>query len=483
MIYASTSGGLSVPRLYSLQNSVGPLPLPIEQDERVGVDGVYASASLGFDNTLFVDATIRRDHSSTLPADNSTFYYPSIATSFVFSNLIESDVISFGKLRASYAEVGNSAPFDFLYDTYVVNIPPGAPSTSVANVKKNPNLKPENTESLEAGLEMRFFKSRLGLDVSVYKTNSVDQIYGVPVSSSTGYTSKILNAGEIENKGIEVSVFAAPIRNDNFSWDVNLNWSQNRNEVISLADGIDNLQLGSFQGGITINARVGQPYGIINGTDYTYIDGQRVVDPVSGQYIKTGTSDQNIGDTNPDWIAGISNKFTYKNLSLSVLIDIQKGGSIFSLDQYYGLATGLYPETAFINDLGNPVRNTLADGGGFINQGVNPDGSQNTTRIRADRYGAFGYTRGLPDKAFVYDAGFVKLREVALSYSLPQKLISKSLLTDVTFSVVGSNLWIIDKSLPYADPESGLGAGNLQGYSVGSLPTTRDFAFNVKLKF
>ncbi len=207
------------------------------------------------------------------------------------------------------------------------------------------------------------------------------------------------------------------------------------------------------------------------------------MDATSGEYIKTSTSDQVIGDINPEWIAGISNKFTYKNLSLSVLIDIQKGGSIFSLDQYYGLATGLYAETAFLNDLGNPVRNTLDDGGGFINPGVNADGSANTTRIRADRFGAFGYRRGLPDKAFVYDAGFVKLREVALSYSLPQRLISKSLLTDVTFSVIGSNLWIIDKSLPHADPESGLGSGNLQGYSVGSLPTTRDFAFNVKLKF
>lgn len=473
-----------MPKLYSLQNSVGPLPLPKETAEKVGVDGVYASASLGYDDFIFVDATIRRDHSSTLPEDNSTFYYPSIATSFVFSNLIESDVISFGKLRASYAEVGNSAPFDFLYDSFTVNTPIGTSNTSVGDVKKNPNLKPENTESVELGLEMRFLKSRLGLDVALYKTNSVDQIYGVPVSTATGFTSKILNAGEIENKGVEVTIFAAPVRNDDFSWDMNINWSTNKNKVIALADGIDNLQLGSFQGGITLNARVGEPYGVINGTDYTYIDGQRVVDETSGEYIKTTTSDQVIGDINPEWSAGFSNKFTYKNVSLSFLIDVQKGGSIFSLDNYYGMATGLYAETSFINDLGNPVRNTLADGGGFINPGVNPDGSTNTTRIRADRFGAFGYRRGLPDKAFVYDAGFVKLREVALSYSLPQSLIGQSsLFKDVTFSVIGSNLWIIDKSLPHADPESGLGAGNLQGYSVGSLPTTRDFAFNVKLKF
>ena len=482
-IYASTSGGLSVPRLYSLQNSVGPLPLPEERDEKIGVDGLYASASLGYKETLFLDATIRRDHSSTLPKDNSVFYYPSVATSFVFSNLLKTDIISFGKLRANYAEVGNDAPFDFLYDIYNVNTPIGGSSTSVGDTKRNPNLKPESTTSLEIGLEMKLLQNRLGFDIAYYKNNSIDQILGVPVTTATGYLFKTLNAGEIENRGVEISLYGAPIETSNFSWDVNVNWSKNKNEVVSLEDGIENLQLGSFQGGITINARVGEPYGIIQGTDYTYVNGQRVIDPDNGQYIKTSTSNNNIGDTNPDWLMGISNKFRYKNISLSFLIDIQQGGSIFSLDQYYGQATGLYKETAFINDLGNPVRNTLADGGGFINQGVNPDGTVNTTRIRADRFGAFGYRRGLPDSAFVYDASFVKLREVSLGYSFPKKLIEKTFLNEVSLSIIGSNLWIIDKNLPHADPESGLSSGNLQGYSVGSLPTTRDIGFNLKVQF
>ena len=482
-IFSSTSGGLSVPRLYSLQNSNGPLPLPVEIAEKVGVDGIYASASLGYDGMLFLDATIRRDHSSTLPEDNSVFYYPSIAGSFVFSNLLETDLISFGKFRANYAEVGNSAPFDFLYDTYNVNIPPGAPSTSVANVKKNPNLKPETTNSFEVGLEMKFLRNRLGFDLAYYKTNSVDQIFGVPVTRATGYTSKVLNAGEIENKGVELSLYANPVKIENFSWDVNVNWSKNKNEVVSLEEGIENLQLGSFQGGITINARVGEPYGVIQGTDYTYLNGERLVDADSGEYLKTSVSNNVIGDTNPDWLMGISNKFNYKDLSLSFLIDIQQGGSIFSLDQYYGLATGLYAETAFINDLGNPVRNSLADGGGFINPGVNPDGSPNATRIRADRFGAWGYRRGLPDRAFVYDASYVKLREVAITYNLPQKIIGDTFLTNASLSLVGSNLWIINKNIPHEDPEGGLSAGNLQGYSVGSLPTTRDIGLNVKLQF
>jgi len=482
-IYSATSGGLSVPRLYSLQNSTGPLALPVERAEKIGVDGIYASASLGYKSILFVDATIRRDHSSTLPEDNSSFYYPSIATSFVFTNLLNADFLTFGKLRANYAEVGNSAPFDFLYDTYNVNIPPGAPSTSVDNQKKNPNLKPEKTESFEVGLEMKFLRNRLSFDLAYYKTNSIDQIFGVPVSRATGFEEKILNAGEIENKGVELSISGNPVRTDNFNWTAMVNWTKNKNEVVSLEDGIETLQLGDFQGGVTLNAEVGKPYGVLYGTDYTYLNGQRVVDPADGQFIKTSTSDQTIGDTNPDWLMGISNKFNYKNLSFSFLIDIQQGGSIFSLDQYYGRATGLYAETVFINDLGNPVRNSLADGGGFINEGVNPDGATNTARINANRFGAFGYRRGLPDKAFVYDASYVKLREVALTYNLPSKLLDGTFLTNASLSVIGSNLWIIDKNIPHEDPEGGLSAGNLQGYSVGSLPTTRDFGFNLKLQF
>ena len=482
-IYASTAGGLSVPRLYSLQNSVGPLPLPVERDERIGVDGVYASASLGYDDTFFFDATIRRDHSSTLPTNNSVFYYPSFAGSFVFSKLTDAEWLSFGKLRANYAEVGNSAPFDYLYDTYDVNIPPGTPSTSVDDSKKNPNLKPERTKSFEVGVEMKLLKNRLGFDFAFYKNNSIDQIVKVPVTTATGYLNKVLNAGEIENKGIELSLNGTPIKTDDFTWKANVNWSKNKSKVLSLTEGITNLQLGSFQGGVTINATVGQPYGVIQGTDYTYVNGERVVDASNGQYVKTGTSDNVIGDTNPDWLMGISNSFKYKNLSLSFLIDIQQGGSIFSLDQYYGQATGLYAETAFTNDLGNPVRNSIANGGGFINPGVNADGSVNTTRIRADRFGAFGYRRGLPNAAFVYDASFVKLREVAITYNLTDKLLDKTFLTGGSISLTGSNLWIIHKNLPHADPESGLSSGNLQGYSVGSLPTTRDFGFNVKLQF
>ncbi|GJM35932.1 MAG: SusC/RagA family TonB-linked outer membrane protein [Saprospiraceae bacterium] len=482
-VFAATNGGLNVPRLYSLQNTVSGLPNPIERYERIGVNGVYASASVGYDGFLYLEASMRRDQSSTLPEENNTYYYPAVATSFVFSRFVQNDWISFGKIRANYAEVGNSATFNRIVDNYNVNTAFNSASSSVANTKKNPNLKPERTKSIEAGLEMSFLNNRLGFDLAFYKTNSVDQILPVRVTEATGFLYKVLNAGEIENKGVELSLFGSPIKTNNFSWDVNLNWTRNRNQVVSLVEGLDNLQLGSLQGGITLNASIGQPYGVIFGTDYTYINGQPVVDAASGQFIKTSTSDNMIGDPNPDWIAGLNNRFSYKNWSLSFLIDMQQGGEIFSLDMYYGLATGMYEETVYTNDLGNPVRNTLDEGGGFINEGVNPDGTPNQTRIRADRYGAFGYTRGLPDKEFVYDAGYIKLRQLAVTYSLPQSVINKLPVTGISLSLVGSNLWIISKDLPHADPESGLGAGNLQGYSTGSLPSLKEIGFNLKVQF
>ncbi len=500
-IWAATNGGLSIPGLYSLQNSANPMLAPIERNETIGVDGIYANASLGYDNFLYLEGSYRRDQSSTLPSSNNKYYYPSVSTSLVFSEFIKKDWFSFGKIRVNYAEVGNSPGFDKVLDTYAVNTAFGASSGSVKNTKNNPNLKAETTKSYEAGLEMSFFKKRFGFDLSVYKSNSIDQIVPLRVTSATGYLFELVNAGEIENRGVEFSLNTTPIKLKDFTWDFNVNWSKNTSEVISLPEGIKTLQLGSFQGGVTINAVVGQPYGIIYGTDYTYLNGEKVVDPDSGQYIKTDTSDNVIGNSNPDWIGGLYNKLTYKNLSLDFLIDIQKGGDIFSLDRYYGLATGLYDDTAYTNDLGNPVRDPLvfnqydADGvgipaggytpesGGFINSGVNPDGSVNTTRIRADRYGAFGYRRGLPDKAFVYDASYVKLRQASISYSLSENTLKHTFVNAVTFSIIGTNLWIIHKNLPDADPESGLGAGNLQGYSTGSLPSTRDISFNVKLQF
>jgi len=493
-LISATSGGLAVPELYSLQNSAGPLPLPKELASTVRVYGIYASASLGFKNYLYLDGTIRRDQSSTLPKDNNSYYYPSVAGSFIFSQVINAKWLSFGKIRLNYAQVGNSPGFDQLIDNYLVLSPFNSLTTAVPTTQKNPDLKPERTKSIEGGLEMYFLGKRLGFDLALYKTNTINQILPLPVSTSTGYNIKIINAGEIQNKGIEVILHATPFKSKNFKWDIALNWSKNYNEVISLLEGVENLQLGRFQGGVSINAMVGQPYGVIYGDDYIYhpVSGEKVIDSTNGQYLKTATADYVIGNVNPDWQGGFLNTLTYKNWAFGFLIDFQKGGDVFSLDMYYGMATGLPSETAYTNDLGNPVRDPLtynADGtyasdcGGFINEGVNADGSVNTTRIAASNYGAFGYRRGLPNRAFVYDASYVKLRNISLSYTIPAKVLEKTFITGITLTAVASNVWIIFKNMPHADPESGLGAGNLQGYSTGPLPTTRDFTLNLRFTF
>ncbi len=330
---------------------------------------------------------------------------------------------------------------------------------------------------------MNFLTNRLGFDVAYYKTNSVDQLLPVRVTEATGYFYKMLNVGEIENKGVELSLFGSPIRTRDFSWDVTLNWTRNRNQVISLEEGLDNLQLGSFQGGVTINAKVGEPYGVIFGTDYTYMNGQPVVDASSGHYVTTTNSDNVIGDYNPDWFAGLNNRISYKNWSLSFLFDMQQGGDIWSLDMWYGLATGLYEETSFITDNGVNVRTPLAQGGGYILEGVNPDGQINQTRVNAHDFSGFGYASGLPSRAMIYDASYIRLRQLSLTYALPASTLERMPISGLSISLIGSNLWILHKNLPHADPESGLGAGNLQGYTTGSLPSTRDIGVNLKVQF
>ena len=484
-ILASTQGGLVIPGIYSLQNS-NIAVRPIDAESRQGINSYYGQVSFGYKNLVYLDGTVRRDAYSTLPKSDNAVVYPSVSSSFIFSNLLKNYTwLSYGKLRANFAQVGNGAPGQALNDTYTKYDPFDTANLYAApTVKNNPDLKPTVTSNDELGLEMSFLDRKIGVDLGVYRSLSTDQIFQVPFSTATGYSSKFINAGSIENKGIELQLNGSIISTKDLKWDIYVNWATNKNEVVSLKDGIENLQLGSFQGGVTINAAVGQPYGLIRGTDFTYLDGQRVVG-ANGRYVVNSNTNNVIGDINPDWTGGVRNKVTYKDISLSLLIDMQKGGDIFSLDRSYGLATGLYDETAGLNDLGNPIRNSIANGGGVILPGVQADGSQNTVRTPSPQfYGNVDGYRRKPNKAFVYDASYVKLREVAITYNFPSELSKKLLVQDMKFSIVGTNLWIIDKNLPDADPESGLSSGNLSsGYSVGSLPTTRNIGCNLTIKF
>ncbi|AWV99437.1 SusC/RagA family TonB-linked outer membrane protein [Arcticibacterium luteifluviistationis] len=483
-IMLSTAGGLASPGIWSIGNSVNTPPLPQESLLEKQVNGYYASASLGYKDTYFLDISDRYDISSALPAGSNAYNYYAASGSFVFSNLIDANWLRFGKLRFGYAEVGNDTGALNVYDTYSRFDNFGSSIiTSLPSTKNNAFLKPERTKSLEAGLELNTLGGRLGLDMSVYQVNTIDQILNVSQSTSTGYSSRYVNAGELSNKGIEIALTGTPIKVAGFSWDMNLNFAKNMNTVESLYGDVENIVLGSYQGGITVNATKGEQYGTIRGTGYAYDDnGNKLVD-ASGYYV--AQADQVLGVAAPDFTAGLYNTLTYKGLSLGFLIDMSQGGEVFSLDTYYGFGTGLPDFTAGLNELGNEMRLPLDEGGGVLNEGVQADGSVNTVRARADYYGGnyyWGNSSRNPAEIHVYDASYVKLREASLSYSLPTKLYS-NFANKISVGVVGRNLWIIKKHVPFADPESGLGSGNAQGYLTGSYPTVRSMGFNVKLDF
>ncbi len=488
-VFAATQGGLVVPRLYTLANSLNPLGAPTEAYRPIAVDGYFTGATLTYRDFLTLDGTFRRDRSSTLPVENNAYNYYSGSASWLFStHLQDLNWLSYGKLRANYAEVGADAAWGSIEDVYDKPNPFGTTVLfSLPATKNNPNLVPERTYSKEIGLEMAFFKNRLGFDLTYYITNTKNQIMPVAISTASGYSNKYVNAGEFQNKGIELTMFGTPVRTRDFSWNINLNFTRNRNEVIDLYEETKNIQIASFQGGVSINATKGQPFGTIQGRTWVlHENGGKLVYPaghdLEGRYRITSTTNNVIGNINPDWVGGIYNTFKYKDLSLGFLVDVRKGGDLFSLDLYYGMATGIYPETVGLNDLGNPSRNSPEDGGGIIVDGVTDDGKANTIRVWND-YGTYGYAYN-PAHSFVYDASYVKLRELNLTYSLPAKMMSRiNVIKGIDFSIIGRNLWIIHKNLPYADPEENLSAGNAQGYQSGAYPTTRQIGFNVKLKF
>ena len=491
-IRASTNGGLVVPHLYSLSNSVNPLTAPEEADSLMQVNGLFASATIGYKNFLFLDLAGRRDESSTLPSNNNSYYYPAASLGFTFSEVVKAKWLNYGKARINYAEVGNSAPAQALYDPY--DKPSGFGSTpifSVPAIKRNPDLKPERTKSFETGVELALFDNILTMDLTYYSSKSVDQILRLPISRATGYDQMFINAGTIRNRGVEVSLGVTPVRIKNFSWTVNANWSMNRSKVLDLPEGLDFIQLGSLQSNVTIGHAAGQAYGVIRGKDFIYdkATGQRVVEDQEGQavlpgyYKTTATTNEVIGNYTPKWIGGVTNTVRYKGLALSFLIDIKKGGDTYSLDQAYGQSTGIYEESVRLNDQGKNIRDDVAQGGGIIFEGVTSDGKPNTQRVRVSGTRGLG-VNGYPNKEFIYDAGYVKLREVSLTYSLPGSLINNlRAFKGIDISLLGRNLWIIHKNVPYADPEENLAAGNIQGYQSGVYPTYRNFGFNVRFRF
>jgi TonB-linked SusC/RagA family outer membrane protein len=490
-ISSASNGGLVVPGFYDLANSKNTPLAPVEGYSQKEVDAVFAGATISYKELVTLDATIRRDQSSTLPKNNNAFYYPSVSGNFVFSKLLPSlNWLSSAKLRANYAQVGGDAPLFSLQNTYAAGTAFNSRTVfTTATTNNNPNLMPEQTNSYELGLEASFLKSRIGFDVTYYHLQSINQILPVTVSRGSGFNTFYVNGGTVQNQGVELSINMVPVQTKDFRWNLAINWSKNQSKTVSLYNGQPSYTVASYQNAIQLVAETGNAYGILRGTDYKYLNGQRLID-ANGYYVLSSNKLSDIGNINPDWIGGITNSFKYKNVAFSFLIDVHQGGQLYSLDMDYGSSSGLYPENAGgNNDLGKPARAPLSAGGGIILKGVTADGKPNTTRIDESDINNGNYTfssaYGEADKSYVYDASYVKLREVALSYSLPKKMIAKiNFFKGIDIALTGRNLWIIHKNLPYSDPEQGQASGNASvGFQNGAYPSIRTFGCNVKFKF
>ncbi|SEI66224.1 TonB-linked outer membrane protein, SusC/RagA family [Dyadobacter sp. SG02] len=478
---------LAIPRVYNFGNSRQKLVGENSYIKKT-VNSLYAAANLGFRNYLFLDLTARNDWSSTLPANNRSYFYPSAAVSAIVTDIfdIKSSVLSFAKLRAGVAQVGNDTDPYRLVSTYKYENAWGStPSLSENNAMLNADLKPEITSSYEIGADIRLWQNRVGLDVTYYNKVSKNQILDVNISNATGFLSKLLNAGKIKNSGIEIQLTATPVKLDKFSWDIGINWAKNNNKVVALDGGLTTYQLNnsynaltqatssnSFRG-LSVEARVGQPYGTFFGKGFLRApDGQIVYD--SQGYPMIDPVSRVLGSFTPDWIGGISNTFTYKGFSLSTLIDMKQGGDIFSQSINIGRYTGVLKETTFGREDG-------VVGQGVVNIGTSaaPEYVPNEKRISSEEY-HHKYYLLTNNENTIFDASYIKLREVKLTYMLSGKVFNKLPFRDIAISIVGRNLALLKSNLPHIDPETSYyNDGNLQGIENGQIPTTKTMGFNI----
>lgn len=462
----TTVGGLIIPNLYNLNNG-WENSLATNYSEHSSIKSLFGSVSLGYKDMLFLEATGRNDWFSML---NNDQFYPSVTGSFVFSKVLKADWLSFGKIRAGWSSIAaGTAPYSRLTYT-VIGLPfNGAPQYSNPNTSNDPNIKPELKVTQEVGLEASFFKNRLSVDFTYYETKSKDLIIALPVDPATGFLFKRINAGEMTNKGIEAMVNITPVRNDNFSWDLTWNFARNRNKLVNLYQDLQNYVLTNAPFRAQLTAQVGQAYGTIWGTDYVYdANGNRVVD--SNGFYKASEL-KSLGSILPDYNMGFRNTVKYKSLSLSFLIDIQQGGKYFSTTHMWGMYSGMLEETALG---GNREAGVILDG-------VKEDGTRNDILLDAPTWGGTYYNT--VDAQNVFDASYIKLRDVTLGYDLPKSLIG-NVFQGIRISAFARNLFAWNLANKGIDPENtSYGSGNIQGMEGGSLPSTRTYGFNVNFKF
>ncbi len=491
LLDASTneSFGLIVPGWYNLDNSNGPLYNYNEYSRR-RLMGLYAQLTLGYQDLIFLDLTARNDWSSTLPKNNNSFFYPSASASFVFSELLKDgklgDVLNYGKLRASVAQVGNDAnPFllqnyfarpeiegNFGSTTFPFN---GVPGLTRFGRIGNPNLKPEITTAYEIGAEANLWNNRLYIDFSVYKNRSKDQILTIPISEASGFTSKVINGGIVENKGVELSLRGTPIRTSSgFSLELYGTYTRNRNKVVDLQqEGVTQVSLGGLAD-MTAVAAEGKPYGTFYGVDIQHDDqGRVIVDPNTGIPLETPGAIY-FGSYNPKYVASIGANARFKQWSFNILFDRKSGGQFVSRTKaimdfngtawetaQYGREPYVFPNSVYYDATDKLVENTSVK---FLPQ---------------------DYFSNTPYGRNVIDASYVKLREVSLSYKLTKGALKNSPFGDLTFGIFGNNLFLWTPSEnKYVDPEiNSAGATNLQGFDFTAQPSQRNFGFNISASF
>jgi TonB-linked SusC/RagA family outer membrane protein len=499
------AGQLNLPGIYRLTNSRIAL---VSDQMRVGkrINSLYGSAGVSYKNKLFLDVTGRNDWSSalTLPDDlkafgseQNSYFYSSVALSAIVSDMIKLPaVFSFAKLRASFAQVGNDTdPFAFT-QSFNRSEPYGSGQVYEETSRlSNLNLKPEISSAFEFGADIRFWQNRVGLDVTYYQSNTKNQILNIPLSNTSGYETRVINAGSIRNNGVEVMLNVTPVKSKNFAWDAYVNFSANRSKVLELTDGLTNYVMADRS--VSVEARVGERMGDLYGIGFARVqhtDPNAAYYDASGQFAgqmvfsATGrpvatTERIKLGNYNPDWLMGVGNTFTYKGVRLSCLFDIRHGGKLYSHTQTVGREGGIIIETlegrADGYDMSKP-------GNGVVGKGVvlGADGKfvANTTKLPVrEWHSAWTGGRNIAE-GVMYDASFVKLRELQIGYSFPGSF-KKGLIKGMNVSLVGRNLLLWD-NVPHVDPEvmSYSGGTALPGIEYMSLPSSRSYGVNLSLK-
>ena len=469
--------GLELPNLYNLSNlQTGSTAVLGNYHSDQQINSLYAYGQFSYKDMFFLDFTARNDWSSILPVVNNSFLYPSVTGSALLSDIfpaLKENKINFLKLRGSWAKVGSTGALDpySLNQTYKLRNSGFGNQASIPNTQYNPNLKAEMVTSIEFGIDAKMFNNRLRLSATYYDAQSEDLLLPIQVTASTGFTNVWDNIADMSNKGIELQLGGTLIKKEDFSFDIDLNFAKNNNEVTSLGD-LDTYVLGG-QWGLSLEARPGQPYGSLIGRDFERTTSGDVI--YENGLPKIDSSQKIIGNIAPDWTGGANFSIRYKDFDFSSLIDAKIGGDVHSMTYSWGRYAGTLSETLIGRETGVVGNGVMSDGnGGYV---------ANNVVVSAKAFNQSSYSNSIESSA-IFDASYVKLRQVSIGYTLPQKFIQKSILKSLKFSIVGRNLAILYKNAPHIDPETGFSSSNgEQGQEFGQSPSARNIGFNINMRF